>query len=183
MSRIATKACFEAPLLCPARPGEGDSWVYVVFPKSVSDTLPRRGRTSVEGTINGVPFQATLEPDGRLSHWLKVDQVLCVAAGVAVGDTVTLEVAPVAKEPEPRVPPELQAALAASPEARAVWEATTTLARVDWIHWIESAKQVKTRISRVEGARDMLATGKKRVCCFDPSGYYSKGLCAPETAE
>jgi hypothetical protein len=29
-------------------------------------------------------------------------------------------------------------------------------------------------------ACDMLASGKKQVCCFDPSGYYSKVFRAPE---
>lgn len=183
MSRTATKSRFEATLHCPTSPNAGEPWAFVVLPQAVSDLLPRRGRTSIEGTINGVPFQATLEPDGRRSHWLKVEQALCEASGAAAGDTVTLEVAPLAVEPEPKVPPDLQAALAASPEARAAWEATTTIARVDWIHWIESAKQAKTRDSRVESARDMLASGKKRVCCFDPSGVYSKSLCSPEAVE
>ena len=59
----------------------------------------------------------------------------------------------------------------------------TTLARIDWIHWIESAKQAKTRKSRVENACQMLASGKKRVCCFDPSGFYSKALAAPLASE
>jgi hypothetical protein len=31
----------------------------------------------------------------------------------------------------------------------------------------------------VKDAVDMLASGKARVCCFDPSGVYSKGLCSP----
>jgi hypothetical protein len=34
-------------------------------------------------------------------------------------------------------------------------------------------------ISRVIGACDRLASGKRRVWCFDPSGYYSKSLAAP----
>ena len=29
----------------------------------------------------------------------------------------------------------------------------------------------------------MLAEGKRRVCCFDPSGYYSKAFKVPEAAE
>ena len=62
------------------------------------------------------------------------------------------------------------------------WEATTTLARVDWIHWITSARQAKTCAKRVNDACDMLKAGKKRVCCFDPSGYYSKAFSAPEAA-
>jgi hypothetical protein len=35
----------------------------------------------------------------------------------------------------------------------------------------------------VDKACAMLASGKKRVCCFDPSGYYSKSLNAPEAAD
>lgn len=63
-----------------------------------------------------------------------------------------------------------------------IWNDTTTLARVDWVHWIVSAKQAKTRAQRIESACEMLASGKKRVCCFDPSGYYSKALSAPKAA-
>jgi hypothetical protein len=31
----------------------------------------------------------------------------------------------------------------------------------------------------MEDAIVMLTKGKKRVCCFDPSGFYSKALAAP----
>jgi len=95
-------------------------------------------------------------------------------------DTVSVEIAPVEQEPEPEIPPDLEAALQSLPEARRAWQETTTLARVDWIHWLTSAKQAKTRAKRVNSACEMLMAGKKRVCCFDPSGYYSKAFCAPE---
>lgn len=183
MTQDAARLRFKAKLLCPAGSPGGGSWAFLVLPKSVSAQLPRRGRTSVDGTLNGHPFRATLEPDGQLSHWLKVGKGLREASGVEVGDTVTLEVAPVAKEPEPKLPPDFRKALAASPQARAVWKATTTIARIDWIHWIESAKQSATRQRRMENACDMLAAGKERVCCFDPSGFYSKSLSAPKAAE
>lgn len=179
MSQAATHSRFEAPLLRPAKSGDEEGWAFVVLPRSASEKLPRRGRTSVEGTLNGHPFRATLEPNGQLSHWLKVDRALREAAGVEAGEVVTLEVAAVAEEPEPQLPADLREALAASPQASAVWETTTTIARVDWIHWVESAKQAKTRQGRVEKACDMLASGKARVCCFDPSGFYSKSLSAP----
>ena len=183
MNKAPTKSRFKAKLFYPAKPYKGESWAFLVLPKSVSEKLPRRGRVSVDGKINGHHFQATLEPDGQLSHWLKVGKELREASGVEVGDTVTLEVAPVAQEPEPKLPPDVFEALSASPEAKAVWDATTTIARIDWIHWIESAKQTKTRKSRVENACDMLASGKKRVCCFDQSGFYSKSFSAPQAAE
>ena len=184
MSQDAARLRFKAKLLRPARSGGEEAWTFLVFPKSTSEKLPRRGRTSIEGTINGHHFRATLEPDGQLSHRLKVDEALREACGADVGDTITLEVVPVAKEPEPKLPADFREALAAAPEeARTVWNATTTIARIDWVHWIESAKLAKTRKSRVENACDMLASGKQRVCCFDQSGFYSKSLSAPKAAE
>jgi len=180
MSQVTTKLKFKAKLLRPIKSGKENSWAFLVLPGSISENLPRRGRTSVEGTINGHHFQATLDPDGQLSHWLKVDRALQEASGVEVGDMVTLEIASVAKEPEPKLPADFQEALTASPEAKTVWDATTAIARIDWIHWIESAKQEKTRKSRLESACDMLASGKNRVCCFDQSGFYSKSLSAPK---
>lgn len=181
---VKTEAlAFTAKLHRPANPGDDGTWGFLVLPKAISEKLPRRGRTSVEGTLDGHPFHATLEPDGRLSHWLKVNKALQEAAGVSPGNKVEIQLAPVGTEPEPQLPADLRKALASSPAARATWEDTTTLARLDWIHWIESAKQAKTRQRRVENACDMLAAGERRVCCFDSSGYYSKSLSAPKAEE
>ena len=183
MNRIDAASVFEQTLRRPTLL-EGDApWAFVVLPKAVSDTLPRRGRTTVEGALNGHPFRQTLEPDGRLSHWLRISKEMLELAGVDAGDTVVFELRAAAQEPEPEVPSDLQRALAGSPAARAVWDDTTTIARLDWIHWIVSAKQAKTRAQRIESACDMLASGKRRVCCFDPSGYYSKAFRAPEAAD
>lgn len=179
MSPSDRKKQFTARLLRPAEPAGDSPWSFVVLPKEVSDALPRRGRTTVEGTINGHPFAATLEPDGQRSHWLKVSEDLRSAAGAKVGGQVTVEIRPVEREPEPELPSDFQKALETAPEARRVWEATTTIARVDWIHWMTSAKQPETRGKRIGDACEMLAAGKKRVCCFDPSGYYSKAFQSP----
>ncbi len=176
-------AQFEAKLLRPAQADRATPWAFVVLPKEVSATLPRRGRTTVEGTLNGHDFRAMLEPDGQLSHWLRVDGELLAAAGAAIGDVVTFAIQPLAQEPDPEVPADLGATLAALPEARAVWDGTTAIARLDWIHWITSAKQAATRAKRVSSACDQLAAGKRRVCCFDPSGYYSKAFSAPTAAD
>ena len=133
--------------------------------------------------MNGQVFKALLEPDGQKSHWLRIDEKLLKDSGAAFGDVAQFEIAAVEQEPEPDVPSDLVEALQASPEALATWENATTIARVDWIHWITSAKQEKTRTKRINDACDMLASGKNRVCCFDPSGYFSKAFSAPEAAE
>jgi hypothetical protein len=187
-SKIRFKAKLFRPAMEPARPRAGqhpttDSWTFLLLPKNASAKLPSRGMTAIEGTINGFPFQAALEPDGQKSHWLKVDRKLCEAAGADAGDIVTLEIAPAGKETEPEVPPELKKALAtAAPKARALWSDITPNARRDWIHWITSAKQPETRTRRVKNACSMLVAGKRRVCCFDRSGFYSKSLSAPKAA-
>lgn len=173
---------FSAPLHRPAGGARSVSWVFLRLPKRASDRLPSRGMVTVEGVINGAPLLATLEPDGQGGHWLKVDRKLREAAGAAAGDTVTLEVAPVPPDraPEPKVPADLRKALAAAlPKARETWSAITPVARRDWIHWIVSAKQSQTRARRIENACSMLAAGKRRACCFDRSGMYSKSSGCP----
>ncbi len=172
---------FKAKLLRPAESEKAGSWTFLVLPKNASAKFPSRGMTAIEGTINGFAFQAMLEPDGQKSHWLKVDRKLSEAAGAHAGDVITLEIAPAAEEPEPEVPTDLRKALAtAAPKARALWEDVTSIARRDWIHWIASAKQPETRARRIKNACSMLAGGKRRPCCFDRAGFYSKSLSAPK---
>jgi len=178
-----TSIRFKAKLLRPAESGKADSWTFLVLPRNASAKLPSRGITAIEGTIDGFPFQAVLEPDGQKSHWLKLDRKLREAAGAEAGDVVTLAIAPAAKDPEPTVPADLRKALAsAAPTARALWSDITANARRDWIHWITSAKQEETRARRIKNACSMLAAGKRRVCCFDRAGFYSKSLSAPKAA-
>jgi len=186
---IRFKAKLLRPAMEPARPraaqrnSKGDSWTFLVLPKNASAKLPSRGMTAVEGTINGCPFQAVLEPDGQKSHWLRVDRKLGEATGADAGDVVTLEITPAAKDTEPEVPADLRKALAsAAPQTRKLWSDITPNARRDWIHWITSAKQSETRMRRIKNACSMLAAGKRRVCCFDRSGFYSKSMSAPKAA-
>lgn len=181
MTQEETRSWFDAGICRPADPGGEAAWAFVILPAEASAKLPRRGRITVKGTINDQEFTALLEPDGRKSHWLKISEKLLRRSGANFGDTAHFDIRAAEREPEPELPPDLSEALEASPDARATWDATTTIARLDWIHWITSAKQSKTRAKRIRDACDMLAAGKKRVCCFDPSGYYSKVFSAPQS--
>lgn len=176
------------PIRCKARlhrpdAPPGAAWSFLVLPAAASARLPSRGMVSVEGRFAGQPFQATLSPDGQGGHWLRVEPELREAAGVEVGDTVALDFLPMAEEPEPIVPADLAQAMEASPAARATWDDITAVARRDWIHWIGSGKKAETRVKRIATACDMLASGKRRACCFDRSGMYSKSMSAPVAAE
>lgn len=143
------------------------SWNILSLPKSASAKLPTRGMTLVKGTINDSRFQAALEPDGRGSHWFRVDKTARGAADVVAGDTVTLAIEPVREWPEPEMPTDLKNALAIAPQAHALWVDITPMARWDWIRWIVSTKQPETRQRRIGNAFAMLKAGKRRPCCFN----------------
>jgi Bacteriocin-protection, YdeI or OmpD-Associated/Domain of unknown function (DUF1905) len=180
MSKDVATVHFKATLRRPAQP-KAATWTFLVVPAAASAKLPTRSMVTVDGLLEGQPFQATLAPDGAGSHWLKVDRALREPAGVAAGDTVALQVTPVAREPEPKVPLDLKRVLSANPAALATWADITPVARRDWIYWITSGKKAETRVKRIEVACDKLAKGNRRACCFDRSGQYSKSnMGAPE---
>jgi uncharacterized protein YdeI (YjbR/CyaY-like superfamily) len=58
--------------------------------------------------------------------------------------------------------PDLKAALAQSPRARAVFEGFPPSARREYLEWIADAKQAATRARRVAQAVEWLAQGKRR---------------------
>ena len=138
------------------------------LPKDASAKLPSRGQVAVKGTINGRPFQAVVEPDGNLGHWLKVDGKLKRASALGGGDTATLELEPLKDWPEPSVPKDLEVALAAaSPKIREMWKDITPMARWEWVRWVNATQNLDTRKRRVEVSISKMKSGKRRPCCFN----------------
>ena len=143
------------------------SWTVLLLPKEASAKLPSRGLAFIKGTINGSPFQTALEPDGRGSHWLRLNKTMLKAAKADAGDTVTLIVEPAKVWPEPDVPSDLKKALADAPQAHKLWKEITPMARWDWIRWIGSTKNPETRRHRIEVTFSKFKDGKRRPCCFN----------------
>jgi Bacteriocin-protection, YdeI or OmpD-Associated/Domain of unknown function (DUF1905) len=143
------------------------STIVLRLPERASVKLPSRGMVVVDGTISDFHFQAALEPDGKGSHWLKVDKSMLKAAHAHVGDTTTLAIEPSEQCPEPKVPVDLKSALAAAPLAHQLWMKITPLARWDWIRWIGATKNPETRKRRIEVTLSKFRDGKRRPCCFD----------------
>jgi hypothetical protein len=145
------------------------AWTLLRLPKGASAKLPSRGMVMARGTINGFYFQAALEPDGKGSHWLKVDDAMRKAIRGKAGDTVALAIGPIKKWPEPRAPDDLKKALAADQHAHSLWMDITSNARWDWIRWINATKNPETRSVRIEKTFSKLKSGKRTACCFDRS--------------
>jgi len=144
-----------------------NSWTILQLPQSASAKLPSRGQVMVEGTINGMPFQTPLEPDGRGSHWFRIDDKLSKAANIKAGDTVTLKIEPTKQWPEPEVPADIQEALASDSIAHALWKKVTPMARWEWVRWIRSTGRDETRKKRIEVALSKMRNGERRPCCWN----------------
>lgn len=142
-------------------------WTILRLPASANAKLPSRGMALVEGTINGFHSKIVLEPDGRGSHWFRVDSGLRKAAGIDADQPVAMAVEPSTAWPEPEVPADLKKALASDREANALWVEITPMARWDWLRWIRSTHNADTRRHRIEVALSKLRAGERRPCCFN----------------
>jgi hypothetical protein len=145
-----------------------DKWTILRLPEKASGKLPSRGQVAVQGTINGHGFRTVLEPDGYLGHWMRIDGTLQRAAAVSAGDTATVEIEPLKDWPEPNVPRDLEAALAAAPQKiQDLWEDITPMARWEWVRWVNATGNPDTRKRRVEVTVSKMKSGKRRPCCFN----------------
>ena len=142
----------------------------VRLPETASKDLPSRGQVAVHGTINGVEFQAVLEPDGNSGHWMRVDDTLQHAAGIGAGDIAALGIEVTKDWPEPGVPSDLVTALAAAPpNVQNMWHEITPMARWEWVRWVNATNNPDTRTRRVEVSISKMNSGKRRPCCFNLS--------------
>lgn len=145
-----------------------EKWVLLPVPEKESVKLSSRGQVSVKGTLNGHKFQTVLEPDGRWSHWMRVSEVLQVAAGATVGDAVKVQITQTNVWPEPKVPNDFAKALQTAPEkVQKLWRDITPMARWEWIRWVNATSVAETRDRRVEVSISKMNHGKRRPCCFN----------------
>src|SRR5512144_3446155 len=65
-----------------------------------------------------------------------------------------------------KIPADLQETLGSDSKALAAWEDITPLARNEWICWVISVKQPKTRQEHIARVRSELKEGMRRPCCW-----------------
>ena len=99
---------------------------------------------------------------------MKIDQRELQAAGLNPGDAASVEIQSLDSWPEPAVPKDLQAALAAAPRRiQQLWTEITPMARWEWVRWVNATKNPDTRRRRVEVSISKMKSGKRRPCCFN----------------
>jgi hypothetical protein len=118
-------------------------------------------RFPVVATVNGHTWRTSVSRM-RGEFMVGFSKEVREGAGVAAGDTITLELK---LDSEPRtveVPPALAEALDRDPEAKTTFEGLAFTYRKEFARWIDEAKRDETRERRVAQALDMIRTGRTR---------------------
>jgi uncharacterized protein YdeI (YjbR/CyaY-like superfamily) len=83
------------------------------------------------------------------------------AAGVAAGGQVDVGIEPDTAPREVEVPADLAEALAGDDAARATFDGLAFTHRKEWVRWVEEAKKLQTRATRVARTVESLRAGKR----------------------
>ena len=115
-----------------------------------------RARAPVKATVNGHPFRSTIAVYGG-TYYLGLNREVRNAAGVEVGDVLTIDLERDEDERTVDVPDDLGAAL--DPATRSTFDRLSFTHRREYVRWIEEAKREETRARRVAKAVEMLREG------------------------
>ena len=150
---------FEATL---ERPEMRGAWTFVRMPFSAAEEFGIKGQVPVRGTINGVPYENFLLPQGDGVHILVVKKEIRDSAGVTAGDVaeVTLE-----RDTTPRqveIPEELGDALSSNPAAQEIFDRVGYSHRKAYCDHVSEAKRAETRQRRAAKCVELLLEAEAR---------------------
>ncbi len=142
-----------------ARGSRGRAFVPVPFdPDRVWHPKPRH---HVTGTINGKGLRAVIETDGDQRGFSLGPAWLRDCHGVAIGDLVTVELAPEGPQRDD-LADDLAAALDANPAAAAFFDALAQFYRRAYLRWIDATKRSpEKRAQRIAEVIRLLDAGIK----------------------
>lgn len=149
---------FESKLIRPEGTG---TWTYLTVPFRADEVFGAKGQVKVKGTINAVPYRGSLMPHGDGSHFLVVNKSLRDAAKVEVGDHVAVTMEQDLEAREVHVPEDFLAQLEADHAAQEKFNQLAYSHKKEYVTWIESAKKLETRESRIVKAIEKLREGKR----------------------
>jgi hypothetical protein len=118
-------------------------------------------RFPVAATINGETWRSTVVRM-RGEFLLGLSKEVRAQVGADAGDTVEVSAALDTAERVVEVPPELAAALAADPEASAVYERLAYTHRKEFARWVGEGTKEDTRLRRAGQTLEMLRSGQTR---------------------
>ena len=126
--------------------GQGGGHALVV-PKEVAAMFTSK-RPPILAHVNGVEYRSRLAVYGGQSY-LGLRKDLLKQLGLGVGDLVEVELMEDHQERVVVEPPELTAALAENPAAKATYDQMPFTHRNEYARWIDEGKKPETRADRV----------------------------------
>jgi len=149
---------FRAKLMSTPRGGGG---TLVAVPPDVAGQLKLKGMPKVQAVIAGRPYRGSLMPMGDGTFCLGVLKAIQEAAGVGVGDLITIELE---LDTGPRtvvLPTDLATALVRDRRATAAWDALSYTNKKEMARSLEEAKKPETRARRLALAVEKLRAGDR----------------------
>jgi hypothetical protein len=133
----------------------------IVVPFDPDAVWGAKAEHPVGGTIDGRQVRGTIAPSD--SRWAFTLTPMWVRdAGVAVGDDVTVELAPEGPQ-RADLPEDIAAALAASPAAAEFFDTLAQFYRKAYLRWIDATtRRPDLRAARIAEVVDLLAAGIKQ---------------------
>lgn len=117
-------------------------------------------RHHIAGTVNGIRVRAVIEPAGDGSGFT-LGRTSPAGCGVAVGDEVTVEIAPEGPQRDD-LADDIAAALAADPDAGAFFDSLAQFYRRGYLRWIDGTKRrPELRAERIAEMVRLLRGGSK----------------------
>jgi hypothetical protein len=119
--------------------GAGRGSLLVPVPFNPDEVWGAKQRHHVAGTVNGIRVRAVIEPVGD-GFGFTLGPTSPSGVGVAVGDQVTVEIAPEGPQRDD-LAEDIAEALAANPAAAAFFDSLAQFYRRAYLRWIDATKR------------------------------------------
>ncbi len=139
----------------------GPAAAFVLDDQQVEIVGEGAKRFPVRARVNGYEWRTTVTRM-RGEFLVGLNRAVRDSAGVAAGETVTLELELDVAPREVDLPEGLAVALASDPAAKAAFEGLAFTHRKEFASWIDEAKREDTRQRRLTQTLEMLEQGKTR---------------------
>jgi hypothetical protein len=136
------------------------SRTFIAIPFNPNEVWGVKQRHHITGSINSCPVRGSLNSDGS-QYFLPIGAAWRRDNGVEAGAEVEVELMPEGPQAH-ALAPDIVAALADEPEARAFFESLATFYRNGYVRWIEGARRPETRSARIAEMLSLLKAGKKQ---------------------
>jgi hypothetical protein len=139
----------------------GRDSLLVPVPFNPNQVWGTKSRHHIAGTVNGIRVRAVIEPVGD-GFGFTLGPKSPSRAGLAVGDEVTVDIAPEGPQRDD-LADDIAEALAANPEAGAFFDSLAQFYRRAYLRWIEATKRrPEQRAVRIAEMVKLLEAGIKQ---------------------